>query len=266
MAYPKITVNTGIVRTVIASDTIPIPSPSLPTLTGIGTMITTGENTVVLTDDLVDINNTFGITGTFSDPLPIQAGLDEVYNISTPTTPLATLITTLQSPNVLGLAADAFQNGIGERYVIIRPGHLINTATTGSFVTNGVSVGDVVVNNTTNLITRVSAVNNETDLTLEDDLFGNSVTFNDTYTIFLGGQLAGPEGKSSEGCLLYVSTPTIENSTPGNYVASIKVKTVAGDDVTFLNFPVGHYLPVQITQLFSTDTTVGSRTACRAIW
>jgi hypothetical protein len=49
-------------------------------------------------------------------------------------------------------------------------------------------------------------------------------------------------------------------------VASIRVKTVAGNNVTFLNFPIGQYLPVQITQLYSTGTTPESRAACLAIW
>ena len=34
MAYPKITVNTGLALSLIASDTLPIPSPDLPQITG----------------------------------------------------------------------------------------------------------------------------------------------------------------------------------------------------------------------------------------
>ena len=263
MAYPKITVNTGLVRAVLASDTIPIPSPDLQTLTGSGTSVTSGSNTGVVTDDLVDTNNVFGIAGVFSIPLPIQPNLDEVYNITNPTTPLNTLITTLQSPNVLGLAADAFQ-ATTLSYLIVRPGHLIDS--TETFVTKGVSVGDVVYNNVTNLVTRVLAVNNEVDLTLEDDLFGTNITFNDSYTIFLGGRLAGPEGKSSEGCLLYVgTTATLQTNSPT--YTNVEVMTVAGNRVIFTNFPIGNYLPVQVTQLFLTGTTAESRTgSCLAIW
>ena len=79
--------------------------------------------------------------------------------------------------------------------------------------------------------------------------------------------MPGPEGKSSEGCLLYVSTlDTITTSIATTYVPSIRVKTVAGNNVTFLNFPVGQYLPVQITQLYVTGTTNESEAACLAIW
>ena len=43
MAYPKITVNTGLVLDVIASDTIPIPSPDLPKISGTTTASTTNK-------------------------------------------------------------------------------------------------------------------------------------------------------------------------------------------------------------------------------
>ena len=46
----------------------------------------------------------------------------------------------------------------------------------------------------------------------------------------------------------------------------VKVKTVAGDDVTFYNFPVGEYLPIQILQLYATGTTDASDSNCLAIW
>ena len=40
MAYPKITVNTGLAKEIIASDTIPIPAPDLPVLSGTTTAAT----------------------------------------------------------------------------------------------------------------------------------------------------------------------------------------------------------------------------------
>ena len=51
MAYPKITVNTGLAQEVISSDTLPIPSPSLPVLSG--------TTTATTADKLVDVGADF---------------------------------------------------------------------------------------------------------------------------------------------------------------------------------------------------------------
>jgi|TARA_R110002111_G_scaffold220726_1_gene283149 hypothetical protein len=259
MAYPKITVNTGLVRSAFASNTIPIPSPDLTTLTSTSTGVTSGIADSNVQDALVDTTTNFLLA---TVPLPVLID-DRAIRTTGGGAPDSSLVTATATTN-LTLAADTFPDG-NESYTISRPNHLIDT--TETFVTKGVSVGDVVYNNVTGVVTRVSVVNNEVDLTLEDDLFSSDTTFNDTYTIFLGGQLPGPEGKSSEGCLLYVaSTTTVTTSIATTYVASIRVKTVAGNNVTFLNFPIGQYLPVQITQLYSTGTTPESRAACLAIW
>ena len=242
MAYPKITVNTGLVRSAFASNTIPIPSPDLTTLTSTSTGVTSGIADSNVQDALVDTTTNFLLA---TVPLPVLID-DRAIRTTGGGAPDSSLVTATATTN-LTLAADTFPDG-NESYTISRPNHLIDT--TETFVTKGVSV-----------------VNNEVDLTLEDDLFSSDTTFNDTYTIFLGGQLPGPEGKSSEGCLLYVaSTTTVTTSIATTYVASIRVKTVAGNNVTFLNFPIGQYLPVQITQLYSTGTTPESRAACLAIW
>jgi hypothetical protein len=262
MAYPKITVNTGLVRSVFASNTIPIPSPDLTTLTSTSTGVASG----IADSDTLNhlINSTLTGNDQFTAtvvPLPVLIG-DRAIRKTGGGSPDSSLVTAIAATD-LTLAADTFPDG-NESYTIARPNHLIDT--TETFVTKGVSVGDVVYNTVTGSVTRVSVVNNEVDLTLEDDLFSSDTTFNDSYTIFLGGQLPGPEGKSSEGCLLYVTSSTPVTSIATTYVATIKVKTVAGNDVTFLNFPIGQYLPVQITQLYSTGTTIESRAVCRAIW
>ena len=43
MAYPKITVNTGLAQKVISSNTLPIPSPDLAQLTGTTTATTANK-------------------------------------------------------------------------------------------------------------------------------------------------------------------------------------------------------------------------------
>ena len=178
MAYPKITVNTGLVLSVTASDTIPIPAPSLPQLTGTTTASTT--------DKLVDVGADF----------------------------------------------------------------------------SNVQVGDIVYNTTDNTVATVTVIDSTTILEVSADIF----TTPEDYIIFLGGPNGSARINSSEGCLLYVGTSaTLPTNAPA--YTNVKVKTVAGSDVIFTNFPVGNYLPVQITQLFSTGTTATSRTnECLAIW
>lgn len=54
--------------------------------------------------------------------------------------------------------------------------------------------------------------------------------------------------------------------TIGDQYGDVKVKTTQGDIVTFSNFPVGEYLPLQIVQLYSTGTDTTIRNQCLAIW
>ena len=70
---------------------------------------------------------------------------------------------------------------------------------------------------------------------------------------------------SSSGCLLYVGSNEATMDVAKSYV-DVKVKTVNGDDIVFSNFPVGEYLPVQITNLFSTGTDAAARFNSVAIW
>jgi hypothetical protein len=122
-----------------------------------------------------------------------------------------------------------------------------------------------VYNTTANTSSSVVSVNNNTDITLADDLFGGSATFNDNYEIYLGGPNGSSRINSAEGCLLYVGSSLSPMTLAGSYT-TVKVKTVAGNDVTFNNFPVGNYLPIQILQLFLTGTDAVSRNNCVAIW
>ena len=177
MAYPKITVNTGLALEILASDTLPIPASELPTLSGTTTATTANK--------LVDVGADF----------------------------------------------------------------------------SSVSVGDIIYNTTDNTSATVTAVDTSTILSVSADIF----TSPEVYTIYLGGPNGSVRINSSEGCLLYVGSneaaPTIANS----YV-DVKVKTIAGSVVTFSNFPVGEYLPIQVLQLYSTGTDASVANNCIAIW
>jgi len=99
MAYPKITVNTGVALQVIASDTIPIPNPGVQQISG-----TTDGTT---TDKLVDSGADF--TG-------VVIG-DIVYNTTDNT--VAT-VTAIDSTTILELSANIMASG--EAYIVFLAG------------------------------------------------------------------------------------------------------------------------------------------------
>ena len=177
MAYPKITVNTGLAQEVISSDTLPIPSPSLPVLSG--------TTTAATTDKLVDVGADF----------------------------------------------------------------------------SNVNVGDIVYNTTDNTSASVVAIDSSTILEVSADIF----TSPEDYKIFLGGPNGSSRIDSSEGCLLYVGSNEATMDVAKSYV-DVKVKTIAGSIVTFSNFQVGKYLPVQVVQLYATGTDAAADNNCIAIW
>ena len=186
MAYPKITVNTGLALKVIASDTLPIPSPDLPVLSG--------TTTAVVVSKLVD------------------AGADF----------------------------------------------------------SSVSVGDIIYNTTGTTSASVTAVDSTTILSVSADIF---IAAQD-YTIYLGGPNGSSRMTSAEGCLLYVGSTAsiVQDITAGaagtadpRYI-DISVTTVTGSTITFENFKVGDYLPIQITNLNVTGTDVNVLNSCIAIW
>lgn len=256
MAYPKITVNTGLAVNVFASDTIRIPYPGLPQATGIADAVVTGTSDGQTDDELLDSTKDFLLTDA---PLPVVNG-DKAFNTTVP----ANAVVTGVAATVLSFATNPFPIGT-QAYVVTRPNHLIDAA--GDFVNKGVTVGDVVYNTTASTIATVTAINNASDITLSADLFGEITTYDDNYVIYLAGN--GPLGNqrinSAEGCLLYVGSNTTAMTVELSYV-DVKVKTVAGNDVTFYNFPVGEYLPIQILQLYATGTTDASDFNCLAIW
>jgi hypothetical protein len=177
MAYPKITVNTGQALAVIASDTIPIPSPNAVQLSG-----TTSATTA---NKLVAVGSDF----------------------------------------------------------------------------SSVIVGDIVYNTTDNTVATVTAIDSSTILSISADIF----TSPEGFIVFQAGPHFEVRIDSSAGCLLYVGSSEASMDVAKSYV-DVKVKTVAGSIVTFSNFPVGEYLPVQVLQLYATGTDAGADNNCVAIW
>jgi hypothetical protein len=169
MAYPKITVNTGVALSVIASDTIPIPNPGVQQMAG-----TTDGTT---TDKLVDTDADF----------------------------------------------------------------------------TGVVIGDIVYNTTDNTSATVTVIDSSTTLELSADIF----TTGEVYIVFADGS---QESSDSDGCLLYVG------SSGSDTALDVKVKTTGGSIVTFTQFPVGDYLPLQILQVYATGTDANADNNCIAIW
>lgn len=177
MAYPKITVNTSKALAVIASDSIPIPSPNAQQLVGVASATTA---------------------------------------------------------NKLVAAASNFSN---------------------------VVVGDIIYNTSDNTVTTVTAVDSNTTLSVANNIFAN----NENFIVFQAGPQFEHRIESSSGCVLYVGSSEATMDLAKSFV-DVKVKTVSGDIVTFSNFPVGDYLPLQILQLYATGTDAAADNNCLAIW
>lgn len=64
--------------------------------------------------------------------------------------------------------------------------------------------------------------------------------------------IATQDGSGNNGCVLYVGG-----------AGTLKVKTVGGDEVTFVGITAGSFIPVQVLQVFSTGTTA---TNIIALW
>ena len=146
----------------------------------------------------------------------------------------------------------------------------------------GVSVGDIVYNRTDKTSTSVTAVNNDQDLSVANNIMAT----NEVYEIYSANPPqaatgAAGSGAGAQGCLVYVGTSTqfvqdINNdpTTPGVPVygqgtndprhVNIKVKTAGGQDITFNNFPVGEVLPVQVVQVYATPAITNA--SLIALW
>lgn len=102
-----------------------------------------------------------------------------------------------------------------------------------------VQVGDIVYNTSDATAATVTAVDSDTQLTLNGDI----MTSGEAYTIYRGEQ---------GGCVLYVGVG-----------GQVKVTTSGGDTVTFYNLNNGQFVPVNVKKVFATGTTA---TNLIALW
>lgn len=120
------------------------------------------------------------------------------------------------------------------------------TASAATFITKGVSIGDVVFNTTDGTAATVTAVDSETVLSLS----ANIIAVASKAFIILANNDA--IASTNKGCYLYVGS-----------AGNVSVTTIGGDTVTFDAVPAGTILPVQIKQLNSTGTVP---TSFLALW
>ncbi len=266
MAYQKIQVNTGLAQLVFADDTNHIPAAALvQSLSGTSKQVIQGTTTSGGNSNLTDTSVNFALA---TPPLPVQttaSGGDNAFNLSNAGN--ATITDVASDALVLGSAIFNAAGG-GENYVIIRPNLLADS--TYNFETLGVAEGDLVYNTTANTQALVSSVSGSA-ISLNQDIFGTSTTYNDNYRLFLGSSRGGAGGstvmRSADCCMLYVGTDTANASmADATQYVDIRVLTCADNDVTFKNFKVGEYLPILVKQLFSTGTSASARNSCLAIW
>jgi hypothetical protein len=121
---------------------------------------------------------------------------------------------------------------------------LINSAAT--FITNNVSVGDVVHNDTGSLAATVVSIDSQTQLTLNADIF---TTTAQNYTIY---SMSSQTSMGNPGCMLYVGG-----------AGNVAITTIGGDQITFNAVPTGTMLPIQVRRLRATGTTA---TLVNALW
>lgn len=152
----------------------------------------------------------------------------------------------LQTSNAAIAYTSDTENTINTRAVVESGSCTVGTTGTtivdasATFVTKGVSAGDLVVNTTDGVASRVVKVINETTL--------NVITTG----LFASGEGYEVWQKNAEAAVLYVGVG-----------GDIKVRTAGGDDVTFTDVPSGSFMPVQVIRVFTTGT---SASAILALW
>ena len=76
---------------------------------------------------------------------------------------------------------------------------------------------------------------------------GKATNFSPTFPMFPGGAVA----VTPSDTVMFPSPSVIYVGTAGN----VRVTTAQGDDVVFSNVPAGGIIPVQVDQVWSTNTT-----------
>lgn len=116
-----------------------------------------------------------------------------------------------------------------------RTGSDIGNLATLSFLKAGIQMGMIIVNTTDGTQTTVKQVVNGTTILVAQNIFA---TTGKAYAIYGGTQ---------DGAVLYIGT-----------TGTLKVTTVAGDDVTFTGVLSGSFFPVQVRKVWSTGTTASN--------
>lgn len=101
----------------------------------------------------------------------------------------------------------------------------------------GLHDGAIVVNVDDQTIATVTAIDSDHVLSLSVDIFGGPSPEN--YIIYLD-----PDANHGVGAIIYIDQD-----------ADVKVKTVAGSEVTYEGLKAGTFLPVQVIRVFTTGTT-----------
>tara|TARA_R110000803_G_scaffold80198_4_gene145958 strand:+ start:1495 stop:2007 length:513 start_codon:yes stop_codon:yes gene_type:complete len=122
-----------------------------------------------------------------------------------------------------------------------RTGTNPSTPATLSFTLSGLKPGMIIVNSTTGKQSELVTVVNGTTLKVKDAIFAAQPA---AYSIYGGTQ---------GGAVLYIGT-----------AGSVRVTTVAGDDVTFVGINTGAFFPVQVTKVWETGGTTASNII--ALW
>ena len=119
-------------------------------------------------------------------------------------------------------------------------------SSTATFITNNITTGDVVHNDTDETAATVVSVDSETQLTLNANIFTATAKL---YAVYA---MSSQSGIGNTGCNLYVGG-----------AGAVSVVTIGGDTATFFAVPAGTTLPIQVIKLRTTSTTA---TNVMALW
>jgi len=116
---------------------------------------------------------------------------------------------------------------------------------TGTTFTESVNVGDIVYAGVSGAARTIVAT---VDAVVSDTVLTTSTAITTAYTYTIYSQANNP----SNGCVLYVGG-----------AGDVKVKMAGGNDVVFAGATAGSFLPINVLQVFATDTTA---TNIVALW
>jgi hypothetical protein len=132
---------------------------------------------------------------------------------------------------------------------IVSSGTATSTATsllvdsTASFITNNVSVGDIVYNYSNLRTATVVAIVSQTTLQISAHI----MTSGQLYTVYLGN--------ANTGCVLHIGVAA---------ATGVRVLTASNEDVTFTAVNSNTFIPVKVVKIFTTGTN--STATITALW